>query len=684
MKKIFLSIISITFLCTFLLADQASLAVQKLLYGRASYSLEEQISIEKYELNRLEEELAYYQNILNLKTAIQKLYSLGNIEEIEQRFSHRSEQFNDLLQDDFLKESQLSVNEQKIIFEGIAEIKDQLLLNEARLYYRQNKIESARKILEEIVSDYQSSPSWQPAYELLTKLCFEHHDDEKLIDLIENYEIEKTELLAFQYANALYNLGKYDQAETEFEQLVDSQSYGHKSQSILAIINYLSGDSKTATEQLKLLLKEKDVPTSVTNFALLNLGRIYLLQESEQAWPYFEEYYHNNSVLDDEILYEIARYFFFAGKYDQAKVLLSEIVEQTPKSRFYVSANFMLTITNYNPTEQENMEMAVDSLIAANQELLDNLNSKLYFLEKFEKIQEQLVNIDTLDTTYENLSHQLNLIELELDEIDNQLSKFYQGSSLQNLRKLSFLEEEYKNYAGLLAEIRALILIAKQMPKQNFSTYLDKQMTLNDSSLITLHVVKYLQAKPVISPQDFQLARSLALEKVLLQSELEEWQNLKDTASQNMELLAKIEAYESLLQANLDSFDTIADYIFYYSQAPNSEQYLNDEILAIQENRSELRRLQKNIGDSFDNLISQKLQRESESLLAEFSRLKADYYSLIDAFALDITKENKEYEYEILDLLYRNVQELDAKYQELQQKRQSAASNPLPEEDENE
>ncbi|MCF7793870.1 MAG: tetratricopeptide repeat protein [Candidatus Cloacimonetes bacterium] len=670
MKKLFLSLVSFVLATAWLGADQASLAVQKLLYGRAAYSLEEQVTIEKYELQIIEEELAYLNNILALKAAVNQLYETGNITEIKKGFSQRSEELNKLLAEQMLSESQLSLNEQQIIYAEIPEIRDQLLWNQAQVAYQQKKYKQAQSYLEEIINSYPSSPGWQEAYVLLSGIYFEQQLNSELVNLIENYNVEKTELLTFQSANALFNLEKYSRSKTEFDLLLPAEDYALQSQGMLALIAYFTGDVESAADQLQLILQEDDISRQMKNFALLNLGRIYLLQESEFAWTYFDEYYKINNQINDNILYELAGYYFQAQRFQQAKTMLNTIVTRTPKSRFYVSASFMLTITSYYPDDQSQAEAAVDSLMQTNQELLENVASKNFFLDKYEKILEQLTSIDSSDMTYENLSYQLDLIEFELSEIDQLLSGFYRGSADRKLTRLYVLEEEYKNYLSILADIRALILVAQQMPRENFARYLNSQIAFADSSLITLQVVKYLRARPLITPQDYRLARSLAAEKILLQSQLAQWQSLQQLAelNQNFSLLEKIQSYQDLMQTNIAGFDRIADYIFNYSASQDYDQYLNQEVAAIESNRQELFDLSRDIKDSFDNLVSRKLKKEQTALLSEFTELSDDYNAMLDVVENDIELENKEYEYQLLNILFENSQRLDNQYQELQKK----------------
>lgn len=666
MKKIFLSFISILVVATVCLADE-SLAVQKLLYGRDSYTLEEKLTIEQYELQLIEEELSYLNNLLALKSAVNDLYKIGNIEKIQNGFNQRKQDLNKLLEQDKLRESETSINEMEIIYKDIPQLHDQMLYDQARLFFKKKDFIHARKLLEEIIQGDQLAPEWLSAYQLLAEIYFLTQADEELIRLFESHQIDKTQKNIFQFANALYNLEMYDQSAIEFSKLLNSSEYHFIAQSMIAVINYFQDDTITAIDQLQELSHQEKISANTLNFVLLNLGRIQILYKPDEAWQYFKRFHEVNETINDEILFEIANYYFEHKHYDESVIYLKDIINKIPKSPFYVSANFMLAAAQYSKQDRT-PGTAIDSLIYTNEELLENIDSKLFFLEKYQQLQQQFSSIDSTDLIYQNLSYQLELVDIELTETNKQLEIFYRGSAKQRLNEIYILEEEYKNYSSILAEIKALILIARKMPRERFTDYINNQIDLADSSLVSLQVIRYLQAKPIITPADFKLARRIAVEKILQETDLHSWQEIVALASQkkNYKLLEKIDTYIDLLNSNILSYDLIADYIFNYSENNELDEYLNEEVAAIQKNKTEMYILQEEIANSFDNFISRQLQKQNDELEIAFNQLQDKYNDLLQTISSDINLENRKYEFELLDAMFKKSQEMDAGFLEMQ------------------
>ncbi|HPR16685.1 MAG TPA: hypothetical protein PLD62_00395 [Candidatus Cloacimonadota bacterium] len=673
MKKILWSLFFLTAVTT-VFAQTDVAAVQRLLYGSNSFTLEEQIQYEKNQLRVLQEEIAYYKNIIELRAAILQLYKTGNIDEIQDHFSRRTDALDDLLSDHNLQASALAVNEQSIIYSDIPAVRDRLLFNQAKLASQQKKYPEAQNNLEKIVNDYSASSVWIPAFNLLAELYFTSGQDEDLIALMTKHTVPPNEMLSFFYANALYNLGKYPEAKTEFETLLSnddcSEIHAFQAKSILALIEYFNGNTDQAISSLTELTQTKDIPQTELNFALLNLGRIQYLNDTEKAFPYFETYRQLNENITDDILYEIATYYFQNQSYEMARSYLHSILEKPQKSEYFVPANFMLIVSEFLPGDPVSAEPTIDALMQNNATLIDDLNSRYFLLERYQKLQKQLARIDSTDLMYDNIQAQLSILEVELSETQEKIAAFYGGMDQNKQAGLQLLEAEYKAYCRAISEIDALTEIARKMPKSAFTAYLNREISFTDSSLVTLQVMEFLQAKPFITPQDYLLARNLAAEKILLQTEMLSWQeilSISETKSYD-DLSNRIRIYMSLASDDMAAYDRIADYLFRYKQNGTNDEYIASEVAAIQKNRAELIAMKSDISASFDNLISHKLQRENDEMNAEFTNLKVKYDEILNSVQHDINLENDEYEFNLLDLLFQNTIQMDREYNELQKK----------------
>ncbi len=640
------------------------------LSGRVVYSLEKQLISELYELQILEEEIARLNNILYLRSAIQELYSTGNLMEIEKAFNKRNQDLHRFLQNNQLRASALALEEQTILFGAIPQLHDQLVFNQARLAFQNKQLEESADYLSEIIKNTDSS-ILKEAVLLLAQVYFKQQKDEKFVNLLLSHQIEKDDDLTFQYANALFNLENYSAAGIEFETLLTSKEYGFRSQCLIALVDYFSGYSEQAKQRLNELSQTKNLHQRERNFLLINLGHIYLLENSfPEASVYFQALVQKNDDLSDEILYEIANYYFENHKYEYAQEYLKKILNKTEKSKFYASAKFLLSISELMPAEISEVQPAVDSLMLSNLTLLEEVSTKNYFLEKYSELQRKITQMDSTNLMYENINHQLDLINWELAETNVMLHHFYQGSRQRQMDKLFILEEEYKNYSSIMADIEALILIARQMPRQRFAGFLQREISFIDSSLITLQVMEYLQAKPLITSADYKMARNIAAEKILLASQLQDWQKIQaiSEAGNQQQLSQKIAFFISILEANGEAYDRIADYLFGYSESPDYSEQINREVAALEKSRDELLDLKADIADSFDNLVSRKLEQQNNLLSADFANLKQQYNQMIANIEQDINLENSQYKFELLEFLFKYSLKMDQEYEMLQQR----------------
>jgi hypothetical protein len=628
---------------------------------------QERLKEEKIRLQKLEEEIAYWQNLLELKSSLKNLYEMGNLESVRKNFNSRNSHLAELLKDKKLEESELLLSEQEMLFAEIGELAEEILFNKAQLATQKGQIERSKIYLEQINQPEDLSAA-NLYFDMLIKVYLQLDENEKILTICQTKKEDLTADQRFIFANANYNLGRYEDAGIQFSQLENNRNYNYRAKSLSAFCKYWQGDKDKAISLLRSLAAEPKAKQNEKNFVFLNLTRIAVLEQDTTAFSWVRRYLLANEEPDDEILFEIASYYYQFDQPQQAISILKKLTEKPLKSAYYIPARFLIMVCEAEISDQNQIEEKIAGITQYNLELADRLKEKYHYLDKFYSYQKMLTQIDSSDLIYNNLKTQLNLIEIELAESNEQLQDFYGRNLHPNIRKLIILEKEYLNYSQIIAQLQALTLLAQTQPQKVLDDYLKKEISFTDAAMITVQVIQYLQAKPVITANDYELARLLATEKILLLSNLDEWQLLLQFAQKNnlTDLTEKIDIYTQLLAQNSQSYDNLAILLFRYQKAAGTESSLAAEFEKLEQNKHDLIALRADLLGSYENLISRRLERETAFMEQEFDFLRAEFEKITNKISGDIKKENQDFRFQYLDFLFKQNLQADRQFERMQ------------------
>lgn len=632
----------------------------------------QQLKEEKRELAILEEEITYYYNLLQQRGAVRELYKKGKISSLQDVFSKTAKIIDRMFEQDQIDAVALKIGEQKIIYGDVVELQDQLLYYRAKLALQRDDQEKAQRLLETVISDYPRTQIMDSVVLLLEEVYFIAGLDQELIDIFDLHRSEKSLDQKFWLAQAYYNTGQYEEAESYFEVLKKNKEYTFRSKAMLALISYCSEGLESSIEKFTALEDEYSRRTDFYEYILISLARLHILNNNfETSLAYYDSYYDiTHAEISDKLIYEIAMQNYHNKKFEKAIAYFNKIIERPVKSQYFASAKFFVAVSEQGRGNYEQAENTLSEMINRNNVLMETMNTKYDLLEKYSTIRRELAQKDISAEEWDELKLQSEGIEKALIQTNNTLGKLYTGLDERSLNTLQVLEEEYLSYSTTIADMDAIILLAQQLPNKRIPAILDKEIASSDSSIITLQVLSYLGHRPRFSSKDFNFAKILATEKIYEENLLKTWDEIEQIAIQNdhQDMLPSIRRSKNNLAENLETIETIAQYMFKGKPSDDFQDLIRDEAVAIDRNKQELIELKKDVIRNFNKLVAQRLSNEKEVLVTEFEKLQFVYDGTLSVLMEEVTSANEQYQFSLLSILFKQTQIMDREYKDFQEK----------------
>jgi len=405
---------------------------------------------------------------------------------------------------------------------------------------------------------------------------------------------------------------------------------------------------------------------------LISLARLHLVNSDiEKSLAYYDAYYDMTyEDIPDEIIYEIAMQNYNSKEYVKAIDYFNIIIDKPVKSQYFASSKFFVAVSEQGQGNYDQAENTLSEMIARNNVPMEIMNSKYNLLERYSKLKRQLNQKDLSGEDWDKLKARIEGIEKALVLTNSTLETLYTGLDAGSLNMLQVLEDEYLSYSGTIADMEAIILLAESLPNKRIPAILDRVIASSDSSIITLQVLSYLGHRQRFSSKDFNFAKALASEKIYQENLLNTWIEIEQIAIQNdhEEMLPSIRNSKNNIEENLDSIETIAQYMFKGKPSDNFQDLIQDEAVAIGKNKKELMELKKDVILNFNKLIAQRLSNEKEIMITEFEKLQFKYDGTLSELMEEITSANKQYQFSLLSILFKQTQIMDKEYKEFQEK----------------
>ena len=632
----------------------------------------EQLKEERKELAILEEEIAYFYNLLQQRDGVRKLYKKGKVNDLKKIFSKNAKVMDRMIAENRLKALSLKIGEQKIIYGDVVELQDQILYYRAKQAFIMGNYKKAQNLLEDLVTNYPQSKRLNPVQLILQEIYFKEGRDEQLITCFDNYIGEISLKQNYWLAQAYFNVGRYEDASSIFKALSKNKEFGFRAKAMQAMIAYFTDGIDTAIKKFMILEERYGTGTDYYDFVSLSLARLYSANDDiVQALACYENYSNiHHGEINDELLYEIALQFYNNHFFDKAIDYFYEIVEKQVKSEYFASAKFLVAVSEQGRGNFDQAESSLNEIIKRNNVLLETMNTKYRLLAKYNETRRELTRLDIPTEEIEALRKKADNIEGALQSTNNTMQELYTGLDPISLQLLELLEEEYLAYSSTIADIEAIILLANTVPNKRIPAIIDREIASTDSSIVTLQILNYLGHRPRFTYKDYDFARALAIEKVYQDNLLKTWNEIEQIAIANNheEMIQTIQDSRQLVVENLESIDVIAQYMFKGKPSDEFQQIIHEESEAIDKNRENLISLKQEVIENFNKQIARRLSKEKEILVAEFQSLNLSYDQALAIIMNEVKVENEKYQFSLLGVLFKQAQAIDEEYQEFQEK----------------
>ena len=627
---------------------------------------------ESSELRLLEEEISYFRNLLIQKEEIQKLYKENNLYSIKKSFKKNTAKLDVLFENELAKAINHRITELDVIFSDIEELQDQLLYYHSKYARLIGNTGKSQELLELILEKYPRTSLYNDILLSLGDVYVYDGQDQRYIDLYQNFSGEISANKKYILAQAYYNLGELEKAEDLFMRLSYKPDYALRSKAMLALISYQTKGVEGALVNFLALRNEINPNTQDYDFIILSIARIYEeLGDVERSLAHYNLYDDMNKLaIDDEILFELGNANNNAQNFGRAIFYFNEIIKKTPKSEFFVAAKFHIASAEQNRGSFNVAEDNLSEIISHNELAMNIMNKKYSLLDKYRVKLAEMHRNDISDSKRAKLKEELSKIDGALQKTNGIIRSLYVNLDKKSINTLEIIEEEYKSYVSTLAKMSVLIKLSNYIPNKKIADIINKSISGNDSTEISLEIIRLLGHRSSFTNEEYSLARRLAYEKIMEKEVLDTWEEVEQLAIANEKdiILSKIKLSKSLIKDNLRAIDIIAEYLL--SGTPNDEfkTVIDNEIDAIAKNREDLKKLRKQVIRNFNKKIALKLDKKRQMMSDEFAEIKGLYNKAFGEVMTQIGADKENHELTYLDLLFKQTQINDEDYNEYQEK----------------
>lgn len=299
-----------------------------------------------------------------------------------------------------------------------------------------------------------------------------------LKELITNHPASKLRFKAeFNCANALFDLGKYAQAEEHYQKIIKlSPETRMRDLSVmqLGLINVNAGDYGKAatyynqiiasTQDAKLIERAKEALKEIYSQYDINTEAYVALAISEK-----------NDKTADQIIWELAIENVESGKYKIANDQLNKLIKEHPNSKYTPNAAYKIA-TNY--LNSDDQMAAVSAFISAINTYPDKINRK----EAYRKLGELLFNNKALHKEYLTYS-ELGWFDITPDE---KAKDIYRRTQIQYNAGLypeaiaSIQKFDSANVPTAQKEEMAMKLLQDQLSSKDWNSIIELHNSLPD------------------------------------------------------------------------------------------------------------------------------------------------------------------------------------------------------------
>ncbi|MCF7912564.1 MAG: tetratricopeptide repeat protein [Candidatus Cloacimonetes bacterium] len=663
MKIRIILFITSVFLCQLLWSQQAT-----------NTALLEEIRQESFDLAVLDDEVEYYQRLVDKQDQVKVFYNQNRLSNIRELFERDLAELDLIFEADDAERAVKKLWEISRVYRGIESLDIKNYFPERLLQYYQarldvldGKYEKARRVLEKNLAENLDPQHRNEIVQLLEEIYFNQKNYADYISVYPIYKGINTILQRWWLGQSLYSLGRIEEAATVFRRLANDDEYGLRSRCMTVLITYQNGNTAQAITDFLTLKYQYSPSTPYFNFINLCLARLYAINgNNQEAINLYDQYVQLEEDVPDEILYEIATIYKNFGEYAQAINYYKKITEKKSKSTYYVTAKYFTAITEQDRGNYESGREHLREIIVKNENLMQALNKKYALLESYSSLLHDLITETLSSERRQQIDNQLSALESQFQENRQEIEIYSEGIDSDKLLFLKLLEEEYFSYTITLANYEAFVRYSRNPMLNRLPSIQNYQMTRTDSSIVYLQMVNYIEDLSAKSAESYALAKFMAEQKVYLAFIRDIWFDINRLASDYnvAEIGVVANDADTLISRNLAIISDLEGWAFKKSLSREEKDLLADKQDQIKNNNKELEKKEKEFIDKFSQDITPQLAEKVDDFAASQDAIRNHYVDTITAMVESLSDENQMYENTLLDILFRQSRLLDQEYVE--------------------
>jgi len=640
-------------------------------------TLLEEIRQESFDLAVLDDEVDYYQQLVDKRNRVKSLLEQNRLSTIREIFERDLAELDVIFESDDTERAVKKLWEITRIYKGIStlDIKNYfperlLQYYEARLDVQDGHYEKARRVLEKNLTNNVDPQHRNEIVSLLEEIYFNLKIWEDYISVYPIFRGINTTRQRWWLGQSFYNTGRLDDASTVFRRLANDEEYGLRSRCMSILLTYQNGNINQAITDFLTLKYQYPPSTPYFNFINLSLARLYAISgDNNEAISLYDQYVQLQKDIPDDILYEIATVYKNFGEYTQAINYYQKITEKPVKSNYYVTAKYFTAITEQDRGNYESGRENLREIIEKNDNLMLSLNKKYALLENYSSLLHNLIT-ETLSPERRNqIDAQLNDLENQFQENREEIETYSEGVDSKSLLYLKQLEQEYFSYTITLANYEAFVRYSRNPMLKRLPSIQNYQMSRTDSSVVYLQMVNYVENLSKKSAESYTLAKFLAEQKVYLAFIRDIWFDIKGLGIDYSapDIIEVAENADSLISSNLEIISDLEVWAFKSEHSKEEEDLLAEKRNLIENNNKELEKNEQEFIDKFTQDVTPQLADKVDNFAASQDEIRNHYIDTITAMVESLSDENQMYENTLLDILYRQSKLLDEEYVEFRE-----------------
>lgn len=643
-----------------------------LLSSLSLYSQESDTITSGFNFNRVDiPDQDYHQGLLTQKELIITQYNNEDEKKVRKLFNKDIKQFGRLVRKKHFSQASFKLYEIETLYSSIGEFQDKIIFQSVILADVTTNYDDLKKYSLLILDNFFNSEFTEEVVLYLGKSFFYLHEDDQLISLFNKYSDYQNDQMKFWVANAYYNQENYTKASEFIEYSIKDKNLALRVHCLDGLITYNLDGISGAIDKFKWIEKKYKPKYDYYSFVYLSLARLYWeIDRLDQSAHYYDLYYKiTGEETPVDVLYEIGYFYEQSNDIERATFFYNEIITFHQTSIWYSHSIHNLAFLEQNAGLFDQARLRLEEHVKTNDLLQKTIDSKEKLFTLYNQlIKESEESYAEGDSVSLESIQELNSTKDAMEKSTSILLELYTGINSQDILMINNIEQEYFVNNATFQEVLRYQNQTSNNHNERIDSYIDNQISLLDSSLISLQIVRYLIPVKKVTTYDYQLASALAEERRYEEKLKESWINVGIIVSADKQesLILHSKKMIDIVDLNIEALDRIAEIKFGKIENPEILSYIDKEKIAFNNDIIEYLTLKKTYKKTYYNKIKNRLDSRRKEIYSILSGLENKYVNYLDKFKTDIIVSRKNYEVDLLDILFKESKSLDKKYDEFQ------------------